>query len=111
MRFFHYIAACTTAIVLAAGGSAANAQTARGFEVVNTNDSVSIQRVWSAQAGLTVPWRAADMNGPVYPNQRSAFAMNDGPSCFYDVKVQFSDGYEQTFANVNVCRFDRVRAT
>lgn len=36
--------------------------------------------------------------------------MGTGNNCFYDVRVKFSDGVVQTFANVNTCRGDRVIA-
>ncbi len=84
----------------------------RGFKLENTNASVSIQRVWTALAGDKDDARTpATLNSQVDPGELTSFSLGEGPSCFYDVKVQFSDGYEQTFANVNVCNYDKVTAT
>ncbi len=102
-----------TAFALATLGAALPAAAAeRQFDVVNSNGSVSIQRVWTAPAGApNTPWVPATMTSPVAANGDASFDLGSGASCFYDVKVQFSDGVEQTFANVNVCTGQRVRAT
>ena len=84
----------------------------RIFYLYNSNGSVSIQRVWTALAGDSEDaWTPATLNSQVDPGETTSFSLGTGPSCFYDVKVQFSDGYVQTFANINVCRGDKVTAT
>jgi hypothetical protein len=83
----------------------------RSFYVNNTNDSVSVQRVWYAQAGTNQVWQEVYLDYPIKPNTKSSFTMGNGDVCLYDVKIKFSDGVEQSFENVNVCRGDGVRAT
>ncbi|HEX4694101.1 hypothetical protein [Sphingomonas sp.] len=100
-------AAALTAVAIASPALAAG----RGFYVNNTNSSVSVQRVWYAAAGTTQTWEEIYLDYPVKPNTKSNFTMGDGDTCLYDIKLKFSDGYEQTFANVNVCRGDGVHAT
>jgi len=83
----------------------------RSFYINNTNSSVSVQRVWYAAAGTKDTWQEIYLDEPVTPKTKSTLSMDDGDTCLYDIKLKFSDGYEQTYANVNVCRGDGVRAT
>lgn len=83
----------------------------RSFYVNNTNAKVSVQRVWYAQAGTNENWEEVFLDYPIKPNNKSSFTMGSGDVCLYDIKLKFSDGYEQTFENVNVCRGDGVHAT
>ena len=99
------------AAALAGSASVAHAGSERSFGVNNSNSSYSIQNVWFAQAGTRQAWQTGDMDSPVGPQTRTTFTLSGAASvCFYDVKVRFSDGVEQQFANVNVCRGDYVRA-
>ena len=105
-----------TAILVAGLGVAAfagtaSAASAKGFVIENTNAEVAIEQVWFAHNGETDPWQAVDLNGPVAPNSQGEVEVSGGTSCFYDVKVQFSDGTVQTFANINACHVDRVLAS
>jgi len=77
--------------------------------VVNRNSGRSIQEVFFANAGESDPWQPADLASPVAPQSSKVLSMS-GSNCFFDIKVRFSDGYEATFTNVNVCRNDRVLA-
>lgn len=45
----------------------------------------------------------------IRPKSESTFTMSN-ENCLFDIKVRFSDGYEATFNNVNICRSDRVLA-
>ena len=103
------LALAALASAVAAGQAEANSR--RRLDVVNTNASVSIESVWSARAGhRDEPWHTANLEEPIEPRSSSHFTMPEGPACFFDVKVQFSDDTVQTFSNVNVCRGDRVIA-
>jgi len=77
--------------------------------VVNRNSSRAIQQVWFANAGESDPWQEASVEEAIRPQSQSTFTMR-GDNCLFDIKVRFSDGYESTFTNVNVCRGDRVLA-
>lgn len=110
MRIFIRTIFVAGALALAGAASLAEASSQRGVDVVNKNFSVSIQQVWSAPAGTDMPWRAANLSEPIGPRSTSHFSMPAGSTCFYDMKVQFSDDVVQTFSNVNVCRNDRVVA-
>jgi hypothetical protein len=88
---------CTSAL---AGGT---------LTVVNRNSSRAIQQVWFANAGESDPWQEANVEEAIRPQSESTFTMS-GENCLFDIKVRFSDGYEATFNNVNVCRGDRVLA-
>ena len=102
------INAVLAGLAMLTAGFTASAAAAGEFTVVNDNDSLSIQQVWTAGSGMpNDTWNSADLNSPVRPGTSRAFT-TDGNVCFYDVRVQFSDGYRQTFDNVNVCRGDRV---
>lgn len=104
--------AAVLALGFLAPAMSASAAEDRIFYLYNSNGSVSIQRVWTALAGdKDDAWAAATLNSQVDPGETTSFSLGEGPSCFYDVKVQFSDGVEQTFANINVCRGDKVTAT
>ena len=98
------------ALALSVGAGQAEASSQRQFDVVNTNNSVSIQSIWSAMAGTSEIWHTASLDSPIAPRSTSHFTMPEGPTCFFDVKVQFSDDVVQTFTNINVCRGDRVIA-
>ena len=109
-KFAASIVAFGISITGIAGVASANAY--RAFQVSNTNSNYSIQAVSFAQAGTSDEWHFANMNYAVSPNSNTTFTFPGAESvCFYDIKVKFSDGYEQQFANVNVCRGDIVRAT
>ncbi|MDQ0466423.1 hypothetical protein QO010_004216 [Caulobacter ginsengisoli] len=111
-RFSRAAAAAVLALAFLAPALPASAREDRIFYLYNSNGSVSIQRVWTALAGdKNDAWTPATLNSPVDPGETTSFSLGEGASCFYDVKVQFSDSYEQTFANVNVCRADKVTAT
>ena len=103
------LAAMVATSLLGAATSAAAADD-RYFIVKNTNQDVSIQQVWTARAGTRDPWAEADVDYPIAPGTQSEFSMGSGDSCFYDVRVKFSDGVVQSFSNVNTCRGDRVVA-
>lgn len=104
--------AVIAALGFLASAMPASAREDRIFYLYNSNGSVSIQRVWTALAGdSSDAWVEATLNSQVDPGETTSFSLGEGPSCFYDVKVQFSDGYVQTFGNVNVCRGDKVTAT
>jgi hypothetical protein len=104
--------AAVAALGFLATAMPASARDDRIFYLYNSNSSVSIQRVWTALAGDSEDaWTPATLNSQVDPGETTSFSLGEGPSCFYDVKVQFSDGYVQTFANINVCRGDKVTAT
>ncbi|WP_448951007.1 hypothetical protein [Labrys neptuniae] len=77
--------------------------------VVNRNSGRSIQEVFFANAGENDPWQSADLESPVAPQSSKILSMS-GSNCFFDIKVRFSDGYETTFPNVNVCHNDSVLA-
>ena len=77
--------------------------------VVNRNSNRAIQQVWFANAGESDPWQEANVEEAIRPQSQSTFNMS-GDNCLFDIKVRFSDGYESTFTNVNVCRGDRVLA-
>ncbi len=98
------------AVSLLGTATSAVAADDRFFVVKNTNQDVSIQQVWTARAGTRDPWTEADVDYPIAPGTESEFGMGTGNNCFYDVRVKFSDGVVQTFANVNTCRGDRVIA-
>ena len=83
----------------------------RSFYVDNINGSASVQRVWYAAAGTTEGWQEVFLNYPIKPKTKSNFTMGDGDTCLYDIKIKFSDGYEETYSNVNMCRGDGVSAT
>jgi len=101
-------AAVATAVV----PGAALADSGRNFTISNGNDTVSIQRVWTARAGESSdPWHEVTMKYAIKPGTTSNFTMGDGNVCLYDIKVQFSDEVIQQFDNVNVCRGDTVNAT
>lgn len=109
------IARTAVAAVLALGFLApalpASAREDRIFYLYNSNSEVSIQRVWTALSGdSTDEWTPATLNSPVDPGETTSFSLGEGASCFYDVQVQFSDSVVQNFANVNVCRGDKVKA-
>jgi hypothetical protein len=92
-------------------GFSAQAASDRQFTVVNNNNSQSIQQVWKAPAGTSQNYDEVYLDSPITPNTRSEFDFeNSGPTCLFDVRVQFADGVAQEFANVNVCRGDRVLA-
>lgn len=98
------------ALVVAVAVQATGAMAA-GFTVVNTNQQRSVQNVWYALAGEPDPWHTADVEVAVAPGSVSTFNGLSGQNCLYDIKIQYSDGYTETFDNVNVCRYDRVIAT
>lgn len=101
-------AALATAVV----PGAALADSGRNFTINNTNDTVSVQRVWTARAGESNdPWKEVSMKYAIKPNTDSNFTMGDGNVCLYDIKIQFSDEVVQQFDNVNVCRGQTVNAT
>lgn len=98
----------TVALVGTIGPSTAHA--GGTLTVVNRNSTRAIQRVWFANAGeRTDPWQAANVDAAIAPQSRSVFTLS-GPNCLFDIKVRFSDGYESSFGNVNVCRGDHVVA-
>ncbi|WP_375397637.1 hypothetical protein [uncultured Sphingomonas sp.] len=98
-------------ILMAATMPGAALASGRGFVVVNQNGKVSVQRVWYAAAGTKQPWKEVFLDYPIKPKTSSNFTMPEGSICLYDVKIQFSDTYTQSFANINVCRFDKAMAT
>lgn len=113
VRSTQKIIACllVTVVSFSAAGLAFAQSPGRTFFVNNTNSSVSIQRVWYSPSGTPDPWIEARMSSPIYANQRMGFTMPGGDNCFFDVKVQFSDGYVQNFDEVNFCSGQGVRAT
>jgi hypothetical protein len=80
------------------------------FTVVNTNGRYYVERVWSAPSVTNWNYSALRMVYSIAPRTTSAF---DLPSsyCLHDIKIRFSDGYEQKFYKVDVCRGDRVIAS
>ena len=102
----------TGVLMLAGLVHAGNAMAADGsFEVINSNNNVSIQAVWVAGAGLpNDPWSSITLSSPVGPDGIRDFT-TQGYGCSVDVKVQYSDGVIQTFDNVNACRNDKVLGT
>ena len=106
------IAAALGALGVFAFAGSAMAAGGRTFTVVNDNGRYAIEQVWFAHNGeKDDPWHEVELDSPVAPNSTGEIEITGGTSCFYDIKVQFSDGAVQTFTNVNVCRHDRVRAT
>lgn len=103
--------AAVAALGFFASAMPASAGSDRIFYLYNSNGEVSIQRVWTHLSGSDEDWVAATLNSQVDPGETTSFSFGDGPSCFFDVKVQFSDSYVQTFTNVNVCRGDKVTAS
>jgi hypothetical protein len=94
-----------------AGAAPAQAQSERTFEVFNRNGWVSIERIWTAPSNNKyAPWTAANLDWAVGPRRVQRLTLGWGPTCFYDVKVQFADGSTATAHNINVCRNDRVLA-
>jgi hypothetical protein len=91
-----------------AGASAAQAGT---FNIYNSHGSATIQRLWTAPAIKGTPWQEFYLDFPVEARTVNRFTLSNGSYCLYDMKVRFSDGYEQTFSNVNICRGDRVVAS
>ena len=88
------------------------ADSGRNFTIMNSNSSVSVQRVWTARAGESKdPWHEVEMKYAVKPNTSSNFTMGTGDVCLYDIKIQFSDEVVQQFDNVNVCKGQTVTAT
>ena len=83
----------------------------RKFSVTNRHASAVIQRVWFVQVGSNGAWTEVPLDYPIKPNNMSPFTMPAGDACLYNIKIHFSDGGEQTFENVNVCRGDEVTAT
>jgi len=83
----------------------------RAFAVVNKNGSAAIEHVWLVPIATNADWTEIRLDYPIKPNNRSPFAMAAGDACLYNIKVRFSDGSEQAFENVNVCRGDEVTAT
>ena len=110
MTYLSKTLAAVSAVAMLALPTAAMAD-GRSFYVNNTNGSVSVQRVWYAQAGTNQTWQEVYLDYPIKPNTKSSFTMGNGDVCIYDIKIKFSDGYEQEFENVNVCRGDGVKAT
>ena len=98
------------AFFISVAAQVSGAMAGPGCVVVNTNDDVSIQQVYVANAGESDPWRPANMDHAIAPGTQSSFTV-PGDACFYDVKVRFSEGAEQTFDNVDVCKGDRVVAS
>ena len=104
---FKLIKAGVAASLLVAGMATAGMPSGRNFTIKNTNDSVSVQRVWTARAGESGdPWHEVMLDYAIKPGSTSNFTMGTGDICLYDVKVQFSDAVVQTRANINVCRGD-----
>lgn len=91
-----------------AGSSGAYAGT---FNIYNSHTSATVQRLWTAPAIKDTPWQEFYLDFPIQALTTNRFTISNGSFCLYDMKVRFSDGYEQTFANVNICRGDRVVAS
>jgi hypothetical protein len=104
--------AAVAALGFLASALPASAREERSFTLYNSNGTVSIQRVWTAVAGVVgEDWVSATLNSQVDPGETTSFSLGEGVSCFYKIKVQFSDAVVQTFDNVNVCNGDKVTAT
>lgn len=93
-----------------AAEAAANGQFS--MTIRNTNATMSIERLWVAQAGVaSAPWTEVTMQEPILPNTDSTFTIPASSGrCFYDVRMRFSDGGDATTGNVNVCRHDTLTA-
>ncbi len=114
MKNLRKVAAAFVALAALGAALPAAAADSRGFQIYNSNGSIKIEEVWSAPVntpGLPQTiWVEADMQGPIMPGTTATFDLPTGYTCYYDLKVRFSDGYEQTYASINVCRYDRVQA-
>ncbi len=109
MQKLTIIALSCSALALAAMLPSTAALAGGTLTVVNRNSSRATQQVWFANAGESDPWQEANVNEAISPKSESTFTMS-GENCLFDIKVRFSDGYEATFNNVNICRGDRVLA-
>jgi len=83
----------------------------QNFEFVNLNKSASIVQAWLAPAGTTEPWKAITLNAPLAPRSTGRININGYRACMFDVKVQFDDGNEQLFPNVDLCTVEHLVAS
>ena len=78
------------------------------FIVFNSNKDLSIERVWFVHDGL---WVEVKGKVDIKPKTSATFTVYTSPSCLFDVKIQFADGFTQQWENVNVCTGETVTAT
>lgn len=102
----------TAALAGPGGGQTAASSGDFSMTIANTNETMTIERVWVAPAGQSnTPWEEVTLNHPILPNEESTFTVPASTGrCFYDVRMRFSDGGDATTGNVNVCRHDTLRA-
>lgn len=98
-------------LAVVAALTAAGTASAGTFKIYNSHPTATIQRLWTAPAIKGTVWREFYLDFPVDARTTNNFTMPGGSYCLYDMKIRFSDGYEQTFANVNICRGDKVIAS
>ena len=96
--------------VLAGGGLAATLAAAAAiaasghFRVVNDNDRYAIDKISIAYASFDEGWTPVTMKA----GTRSGFAVSGIDDCEFNVRVRRSDGSEQEFQDVNLCKDDTV---
>jgi hypothetical protein len=83
----------------------------RDFEFVNTKWSASIVGAWIAQAGTDEPWRPVNLRKAIAPRSKSQINFLNGEGCMYDLKVRLSNGDEQHFDQVDLCKVARLIVT
>lgn len=100
----------------AGGGSSGAAEAAANGQysmtIRNTNQTMSIERLWVANAGTqSAQWTEVTMQHPIQPGTDSTFTIPATTGrCFYNVRMRFSDGGDASTPNVNVCRHDVLSA-
>jgi hypothetical protein len=81
------------------------------FEFVNLNNQASIVQAWVAAAGTDEPWKTISIYTPIAPRATSPITLSGYQGCMFDLKVSFSDGYQQSFSNVNLCTVKHIVAS
>lgn len=93
----------TLAAVLGIAGIATAAQAAYGSTTIyNNGQYTSVERVWTAPVGYN--WIETPLYSSIQPGQSRYLDWPNTQHCFYDVKVQMSNGAIRTIKDVAVCR-------
>ena len=108
LSFAHFVAAAAAAVALSPSlASASNLD----FRMVNQTDQ-PIVAMWATPMGQRGWGRM--FNNTFVPNSgfqavHFSDAAYDASECYYDLRIQFSEGQVESFTRVNLCRINGVR--
>jgi hypothetical protein len=96
-------AGAVAGLMLAGSASAALADDARDFDLVNGSTSI-ITKMYIAPSAST-EWGPQVLKAPINPAETTSFSFSGpgAPGCLYDIHISYNDDRPDQLNNVNVC--------